>query len=247
MKKVKKKWYSFVPNSLTALNLLCGTTAIYFSLNGKINIALALMVFAAVCDFFDGFLARILKIDGELGKQLDSLADLVTFGIVPGVMIFWLQTQHIPDFSISSKLSPLQLSFVLTPLLIPLLSALRLAKFNIDERQHNEFIGLPTPANALFIASLAWTLTYRQDSIIDFFNNPFLLTIITVIFSFLLISEIRLFALKFSDFKWKNNRIKYLFLLCSVLLLIFFGITGIAGIIILYIVISLFKNFKRKS
>lgn len=247
MNNLKKKWYSFVPNSLTALNLICGTIGIYFSLNGKIKIALALMIFAAICDFFDGFLARILKVNGELGKQLDSLADLVTFGIVPGAMIFWLQTQLIPGFSMSYKLSALQFLFILTPLLIPLFSALRLAKFNIDERQHSEFYGLPTPANALFIASLTWSLTYRQDSFVAFLNNPFLLTIISILFSFLLISEIRLFALKFTDFKWKNNRIKYFFLFCSLVLLIFFGITGIAGIIILYIVFSFIYYLKRKS
>lgn len=238
MSKQNKKWYSFVPNLFTSSNLICGTVGTYLALNGKIQAALILMVTAALFDFFDGFIARALKVSGELGKQLDSLADVISFGILPGSMLFWLQSRFIPEFSVSSDLNTLQFIFIISPVLIPLFSALRLAKFNIDERQHSEFYGLPTPANALFLASLSWTLTYRQDSFFSFLNNQWILTAIIIIFSLLLVSEIRLFALKFSDFSLKNNSIRYIFLFCSALLLIGLGIIGIAGVIILYIILS---------
>ncbi len=247
MSKQTKKWYSFVPNLFTSFNLLCGVAATYFSLNGKIQVAFILIIIAAFFDFIDGLTARALKVSGELGKQLDSLADVISFGMVPGAMLFWLQTTHIPGYNISSNLSFVQLLTLLTPALIPLFSALRLAKFNIDERQHDEFYGLPTPANALFIASLSWTLVYKQESFLSFLNNPFILIIITLLFSLLLISEIRLFAFKFSNYSWKTNKLKYIFILVSLLILILSGITGITIIILLYIISSIFYNqFKKK-
>ncbi len=247
MSKQTKKWYSFVPNLFTSSNLLCGVAATYFSLNGKIQMAFILIIIAAFFDFIDGLTARALKVSGELGKQLDSLADVISFGMVPGAMLFWLQTTHIPGFNISSNLSFLQLLTLLSTALIPLFSALRLAKFNIDERQHDEFYGLPTPANALFIASLSWTLVYKQESILSSFNNPLILVIVTLLFSFLLISEIRLFAFKFSDYTWKTNKLKYIFIFISLIILLFTGITGITAIILLYIILSVFYNiFKKK-
>lgn len=247
MSNQTKKWYSFIPNLFTSSNLMCGVVATYFSLNGKIQVAFILIIVAAFFDFIDGLTARALKVNGELGKQLDSLADVISFGMVPGAMIFWLQTTFIPGFNLSSHLSPLQLLTLLTPALIPLFSALRLAKFNIDERQHDEFYGLPTPANALLIASLTWTLTYKHESFLSFLNNPYLIAIITLLFSFLLVSEVRLFALKFSDYTWKTNKLKFIFILFSLIILIFTGITGITAIILLYIILSVFYNlFKKK-
>jgi CDP-diacylglycerol--serine O-phosphatidyltransferase len=240
---ITKPWYSFVPSLFTSLNLVCGIIATYLSLEGKFEIALHLMVIAAFFDFIDGFAARLLKVTGDFGKELDSLADLISFGLVPGAMLFFIQRSHFPAFGAGEPLSFIQWIFLLSPILIPVFSALRLAKFNIDERQKSEFIGLPTPANALFIASLCYTILIKPDHFLNFLNQPIYLALISGLFSYLLISEIPLFALKFKSFGWKENSLRYIFIICSVGLLLTLGIPGFAAIIILYIALSIFRNF----
>jgi CDP-diacylglycerol---serine O-phosphatidyltransferase len=242
-----KPWYSFVPSLFTSSNLVCGVLATYFSLEGKIDIACVLIFIAALFDFVDGFAARLLKVSGDFGKELDSLADLISFGMVPGAMLFFIQKSHFTEFSGSASFTLLQWILLLSPILIPVFSALRLAKFNIDVRQQSEFIGLPTPANALFFAALCYTFLYKPDHYLNVINQPAILTIFIFLFSYLLVAEIPLFALKFKTFKWNGNALRYIFILCSGILLILLGIPGFSAIILLYIILSLFRNLANKS
>ncbi|HPR60406.1 MAG TPA: CDP-alcohol phosphatidyltransferase family protein, partial [Prolixibacteraceae bacterium] len=179
----KNKWYAFVPNMVTIFNLLCGTCGLYFAFLHRIDIAISLMAAGALFDFADGFVARLLKVSGELGKQLDSLADVVTFGLLPGAMIFSVQHNIIaqePGFT--ENFSAFQLIILISPLIIPALSALRLAKFNIDVRQSNEFLGLPTPANALFFGSIAYSASYINTPIAQLIGNSNLILALTLTF-----------------------------------------------------------------
>jgi CDP-diacylglycerol---serine O-phosphatidyltransferase len=241
------KWYRFVPSLFTSLNLVCGIIATYLSLEGRIDLAFLLMFIAAFFDFIDGFAARLLKVCGDFGKELDSLADLVSFGIVPGAMLFFIQKTALGLNALPfNNLSLINWGFILVPILIPVFSALRLAKFNIDERQKSEFIGLPTPANALFIASLCFTFIYKQDSVLQVLNHPAIISIGIMIFSFLLVSEIPLFALKFSSFSWAKNKLRYIFILSSIALIAIFRIPGFTGVIILYILLSVIRNLSEK-
>ena len=241
----KQKWYSFVPSFFTSMNLVCGVIATYLSFEGKINIALALMIIAALFDFIDGFVARLLKVSGDFGKELDSLADVISFGFVPGAMLFYIQKSHIQDFHLGVELSFLQWIILLSTVLIPVFSSLRLSKFNIVERQKSEFIGLPTPANALFIAALSYTFVYQPEHWLSTLNNPLIIVAVIVVFSFLLVSEIPLFALKFKSFSLKGNAIRYIFIVLACFVLILFKIPGLSLVIVLYIVTSIItKLFK---
>jgi CDP-diacylglycerol---serine O-phosphatidyltransferase len=247
MKKTSAKpWYRFVPSLFTSLNLVCGIIATYLSLEGRIDIAIVLMFIAAFFDFIDGFAARLLKVCGDFGKELDSLADLISFGLVPGAMLFFIQKTSLVGDSVSlGGLSFIKWIFLLVPILIPVFSALRLAKFNIDERQKSEFIGLPTPANALFFASLCYSFASQPESFLNKLNNPILISISVLLFSYLLVSEIPLFALKFSSFGWKKNALRYIFLIISLALIVLFKIPGFTGVIILYILLSVMRNIFR--
>lgn len=179
---------------------------------------------ACLFDFFDGFAARILKVSSPIGKELDSMADMVSFGALPSLFIYKL----------IQAASPLEyLPYV--ALLIAVCSALRLAIFNIDETQSDSFKGVPTPANALFLTSLPF-LNY---SFFDFLFNPIALVIITIVFSMLLVSRFELFALKFKNFSWADNKVRFTFLLLSVLLLVVMQFAAIPLIIILYVAASL--------
>ncbi len=196
-----------------------------------------LMMAAAVFDFFDGFAARMLKVSSGLGKQLDSLADMVTFGVVPGMLVFFM----LKDITDSASYLP-YIAFM-----IPVFSALRLAKFNIDERQNQGFLGLPTPANALFFASLS--VFNEADGALQFhfLNNAFVLTAIVVAFCFLMVSELPLMALKFKGFGWQGNQIKYIFLLACALLISAFFIQAMPFIILLYLAISIAQNIQSNK
>jgi CDP-diacylglycerol---serine O-phosphatidyltransferase len=206
-----------------------------------------MMLIAAFFDFIDGFAARLLKVCGDFGKELDSLADLVSFGIVPGAMLFFLQKTALGLNSLPfNNLSFLNWFILLIPILIPVFSALRLAKFNLDERQKSEFIGLPTPANALFFASLCYTFIYKQDSFLQVLNHPATISIAIIIFSYLLVAEIPLFALKFSSFSWAKNKLRFIFILSSLTLVAIFRIPGFTGVIILYILLSVIRNLFEK-
>jgi len=234
-----------IPNFITCLNLLCGCLGIIFLFQGNIILAAYLIWLAAILDFFDGFFARILKAYSPMGKELDSLADMVSFGVLPSFIMFVL---------IQERTSNQFLPYI--ALIMAAFSALRLANFNIDTRQSETFIGLPTPANAIFISSLPLILSplpflLSQNGMVLSINwiNEWVLIAITIIFSTLLVAELPLFSLKFKNYKWQNNKIRFSFLIVSVLLLLIFKIIAIPFIIIFYIMISVFEKIilKRKA
>ena len=212
-----------LPNFLTCCNLLCGCLGLVFIFN-KPSFATAYFIWlACVFDFFDGFAARMLNVSSPIGKQLDSLADMVSFGIVPAALMFRWMSQ------LTTNIYLPYLAFSLA-----VFSALRLAKFNIDENQSDSFIGVPTPANALFITAL----TFVSVPIIITSSLP-ALVLITLLFSFLLVAPFNLFALKFKNFSWADNRLRFTFLLSAVLLLAMLQAAAIPIIILLYILVSL--------
>lgn len=220
-----------IPNSITCGNLLCGCLGIVFTFRGEFLIATYLLWIALVLDFFDGFAARLLRVSSPIGKELDSLADMVTFGVLPSMIMYHLMGQHTDHPYLP-----------FTSFIIAVFSALRLAIFNVDDRQQSVFIGLPTPANALFISSLIFIAGSEYSSIISFGS----LTAVTVIFSLLLVAPLELFALKFKSFGWKGNEIRFTFLLMSVLLIVIFKMLAIPLIILLYIILSIIKNATSK-
>ena len=239
-----------IPNFVTLLNLFSGCIAVIFAVYGNFIIA-AIFVFTGIFfDFFDGLLARKLNVQSPLGIQLDSLADLVTSGVVPGIIIFKLLslTVDAPDFASYNdswnsvfhwqgfKLSVLPL----IGFLIPLASAYRLAKFNLDEDQQTYFKGLPVPANTLLILSFPLILEFQNNDIMNsIIINKWFLIGITLVSSYLLNSKIKLFALKFKEWSFRANTMRYIFLALSIVTLIIFQFAAIPLIIVLYIVLSL--------
>lgn len=258
-----------IPNAITCANLLCGCLAIVSAFNGNLVLSAYLIGIAAVLDFFDGFVARLLKVGGELGKQLDSLADMVTFGVVPGVVMFILIKNALRNYlaglypegnqaDYSSYYDNLYDYLPYIGFTITIFSALRLAKFNIDTRQTDSFIGVPTPANTILICSLLLIVKQNQGMnvhpttfglyLTNLINmNHFFLIGLTLITSYLLIAELPLFALKFKNFSWADNKIRYGFLIISVILLILFQFIAIPFIIFLYIILSIFNNMMNKN
>ncbi|MFL5765335.1 MAG: CDP-alcohol phosphatidyltransferase family protein [Bacteroidia bacterium] len=240
-----------IPNMITCGNLFCGCLAIVSAFRGNLVSSACFVGIAAILDFFDGFVARLLKVGGELGKQLDSLADMVTFGVVPGVVMFRLMSDAVWHIFYGPHDNPGL--FPLLPslaFLITIFSALRLAKFNIDTRQTNSFIGVPTPANSILICSLPLVARYQpylgSIPVYQLANNLTFLTALTLIMSYLLVAELPLFALKFKNFGWADNKIRYSFLIISVILLILFQFIAIPFIIFLYIIMSVINNMMSK-
>ncbi len=220
-----------LPNMLTLGNLIAGLLAVIVTLTEHdYTMALWLIVIAAVFDFFDGFAARLLKQQSPLGVQLDSLADDVTFGVVPAVVMYDIYAHSSSYFALDAMLMH-YLGYV--TLIIAAFSVLRLAKFNIDTTQSAEFSGLPTPANALMLLSLA--ALEQQGSVVLSQEHILLISVATAL---LLISPIRMFALKFKGFGWRGNELRYSFMLVSLLLIIFLTTYSILAIIVLYIALS---------
>jgi len=235
-----------IPNFLTLCNLFCGCIAVVFAFQGKLVWSACMVGFSGVFDFLDGMMARLLRVYSELGKQLDSLADMVSFGMVPGVVLF----KMINKISITcgeDQFSTTAISFV--GFLVTLFSALRLAKFNIDTRQSDSFIGLNTPANTFFIVSLPVILSLDSSSeaLKHFILSHNFLISLSVISSLLLVSPLPFFALKFKNFYWKDNKIRFIFLALAMLMLIVFQFAGIPLIIILYIVLSIINNIVTRA
>lgn len=227
----------YVPNLITLSNLFCGTIAIVFAVRGTIDWAALFVAIGIFLDFFDGFFARLLHVKSEIGLQLDSLADMVTSGVVPGIVMFQLLSNSTYVLQTEETFAML-LPYV--GFLITLASAYRLANFNIDTRQTSGFIGLPTPANTMFILSLPLILQYQPTELFDsLLHNMWVLLGITLLSAYLLNAEIALFALKFSDYSFKNNALKYIFLALCVILLLSLKIIAIPLIILLYIILSL--------
>tara|TARA_B100000508_G_scaffold141093_1_gene146597 strand:+ start:114463 stop:115323 length:861 start_codon:yes stop_codon:yes gene_type:complete len=276
-----------VANILTGFNLLAGVSSIIFTFSGRLEWAVLAIFIGAFFDFFDGFAARMLKQPSELGKQLDSLADLITFGVAPAMIVFVLliisgswdiivaqdgsldqlwkdgtfgyninywTTVYLNDLVgnanpyFPSHFYGWYLIMPFVALLIPFLSMFRLAKFNLDERQSTGFIGLPTPANSIFFASFALLLWdgFGQDNwktvmSMTLIKDQVLMTFV-VVFSILLVSEVKLFSLKFSQFKWNGNEIRYTFLILSAIIIALLYVWALPIIVLLYLILSLVSN-----
>ncbi|MBO5014728.1 MAG: CDP-alcohol phosphatidyltransferase family protein [Bacteroides sp.] len=226
-----------IPNTVTCCNLICGCIASVMAFQARYDMAIIFIIIGAVFDFFDGMLARLFKVSGPLGKELDSLADDITFGFAPSVIVFSLFKEvHYPEF-----LQSIADFIPYTAFLISAFSALRLGKFNIDPRQSTSFIGMPTPANALFWGSL---VVGGHDFLVSESFNALYLLALVILMSYLLIAEIPMFSLKFKNLTWKDNKVSYIFLLVCIPLLIIFRISGFAAIILWYILLSLITRKK---
>jgi CDP-diacylglycerol--serine O-phosphatidyltransferase len=226
-----------IPNIITSLNALFGCLSVAFAATGRLDIAFVCIIIAAVCDFFDGFAARLLRSYSAIGKELDSLADVISFGLAPAFMLFVAINGMSSTLSCSLQ-SDCGLACIICalPFLLTVFSALRLAKFNVDERQTTSFIGLPTPANALFFSTLA--LLYDTQQLPITLNIWWILALV-VVFSYLLISEIPMFSLKIKSFSIKKHKIQIIFLVIAIILLTLYQIKAIPLIILWYIVLSI--------
>ena len=220
-----------IPNTITCCNLLSGCVATMLAFEGNYLYAFVFIIAGAVFDFFDGLTARALKVSSPIGKELDSLADVVTFGFAPAAMVYsWLgECMEVQAVAMANSIVPF-FAFLLVAF-----SALRLAKFNVDERQTSSFIGLPTPANALFWGAL---VLGSHDIVVASPYGWMLVLALVVLFSYLLVAEIPMFSLKFKNLSWKSNRIAYTFLLVSLVLLIVLGLNGLSAVIGWYIILS---------
>lgn len=228
----------YIPNTITCGNLATGCIATVMAFNGEYAIALLCIILSAVFDFFDGMAARVLNAHSPIGKDLDSLADDISFGLAPAAMVFSMfQELNYPEF-----LLPIEDYIPYFAFLIAIFSALRLAKFNVDTRQKSSFIGLPVPANALFWASL--TVCYR-NLFIEMPGGIWILMLIVMIFSYLLVSEIPMFSLKFKNLRWNDNKISFTFLLICIPMIVFFQEGALALIILWYILLSVFTQKKQ--
>ncbi|HJB71741.1 MAG TPA: CDP-diacylglycerol--serine O-phosphatidyltransferase [Candidatus Barnesiella merdigallinarum] len=225
-----------IPNSITCLNLLSGCFACIFAFQGQYDWVALCIGLSALFDFLDGMAARLLHAYSPLGKELDSLADLISFGLAPGLMVMHLMAYN----STFHGMAEYQSWWALSALLIPVFSALRLAKFNIDTRQTTSFIGLPVPANALFWIGICQAVLRMESPVCGY-----AIVALVIIFSLLLVSEIPMFSLKFKNLKWKENYLRYLIIAVAAICLISLGLAGLAATIGLYIVLSLLTARKR--
>ena len=236
---------SYIPNAFTMANLFCGMLGVFFAATGHLDYAAYAVVAGVFFDFFDGFFARMFKVEGELGLQLDSLADVVTSGVVPGMVMFQM-LHKLENWNTGERWVEAGMSWDSVSLLpflgfaITLASAFRLAKFNIDTRQTTSFIGLPTPANALLILSLPLIVQFQDYAIAEtLITNTWFLLVLTALSCYMLNAEIPLFALKFKSWGLAENKIRYGFLLLAIILLFWLTFAAIPLIIIAYVLISI--------
>lgn len=246
-----------IPNFITLLNVFCGCIATVFAVLNQLELAAVFVFLGIIFDFFDGLAARVLDVKSELGLQLDSLADVITSGLVPGIVMFQLlgmsmsggwNVDFSPEVSGVMVWKTFKVSLLpLTGFVITMASAYRLAKFNIDENQASSFIGLPTPANALLILSLPLILLYQNN---DFLNgiilNQWFLIGMTILSAFLLNSKIELFALKFKNWSFQDNALRYIFIIVSLVLLVTMKFLAVPVIIAFYILSSLISKVSTK-
>jgi CDP-diacylglycerol--serine O-phosphatidyltransferase len=232
-----------IPNLITLGNLLSGTVATILAVEGYLIYAGLFVVLGIIFDFFDGFAARLLNVSGELGKQLDSLADMVTSGVVPGIVMLQLLSEESFNVHRFTEGFTLATYTPLLGLLLTLGACYRLAKFNIDTRQSESFIGLPTPAMSLFVISLPLILEYGTIEFVEnIIRSNYFLIGVTVLLTYLMNAEIPLFSLKFKEYSIKKNFIKYLFLLISFVMLLTIQFVSIPLIISFYVCLSVVSN-----
>lgn len=232
-----------IPNTLTCCNLFSGCIATLFAFQANYETAFCFIIIGAVFDFFDGFAARLLHVSSNIGKELDSLADNITFGFAPAAIVFSLLKEFLSVCSAenASLGCPLTEYLPFLAFLMAAFSGIRLAKFNVDERQTTTFIGLPTPANALFWASLSVAIKNNFEALSTSWTVPMMIVGV-VISCWLLVCEIPMFALKFKSFALKDNVIRYGFIAMSIFLLLALGWVGFSAIIVLYVLTSIANN-----
>lgn len=228
-----------IPNLITLLNLLCGCAAIIEILASRPENAGVLILFSLFFDFADGFSARLLGAYSEIGKQLDSLADVVSFGVVPGMILFSIFRESSAANSLLNQGLPFADFYPYLMFIVTLFSALRLAKFNIDTRQTQSFIGLPTPANTILIASFVFILKNDEFGIGSFLQNPWFLLVFAMLSSWLLVAEIPLFSLKFKNLKFIDNKGPFLLLIFSIPCILLLHYAAAPAIITFYVILSL--------
>lgn len=230
-----RKIIAQIPNTITSLNLLSGTFSIILAFSGELKLAVLWIIIASIFDFCDGLAARLLRAYSDNGKELDSLADVISFGLAPSIILY--------NYMLDIESVNIYLCYI--PLLITVFSALRLAKFNIDTRQSENFIGLPTPAAALIIGSLIYFAIENGGWIASSLNNSYAIPTLSIIISALLISEIHMFSMKFKSLKWGQNKIRYIYLICLIplgVLCLIFSINWsglVLGAFLLYITFSI--------
>lgn len=236
--------FFWLPNLTTAMNLVAGCLAVFLGIEGELGKAAVLIIAAAVFDFLDGMFARLVNSYSEIGKQLDSLSDLVSFGVAPAAILMSMMKQALLQVNIKLtevEASPFQWILLLSVLLVPVAGAFRLAKFNVDTRQSESFLGLPIPANALFYASLALILDFANTPFLNnLILNPLFLITIILLFPMLMISGIPMFSLKVKHLKWQGNQVRFSFLALCIVLVLALQLYALPLIMISYILISLF-------
>ena len=241
-----------IPNLFTMLNLFCGCVTLVMVSDNKFDLAFYFVCLGIFFDFFDGFFARRLNVSGPLGVQLDSLADMVTSGVVPGYVMYKMlyEIEFLVVISEYHKFNSNVIFYIpFIGFIITLGACYRLAKFNIDERQSDSFIGLPTPANALFITSIPLVITAYEHNqqLVEIFMNKSFLVAITIISAYIMNAEIPLFSLKIKDFSFSKYKLQIFFLAISVLMLIFLQILAVPLIIIIYVLLSVINNMVNKK
>ncbi len=235
---------SQIPNLITLSNLLCGTLAVYFVSQDNLPLAAVLILGGAFLDFFDGLAARMLGVSGEMGKQLDSLADLISFGLAPAFIAMHLAGAFANDSTFSI--------WAFTPIIIAPFAAYRLAKFNIDERQTSDFIGLASPSNAVFWLSIPLILAYSDtasglgSAYLVFAESQIAVNIAALFISLLMVSELPFFSLKFKSLKWSGNELRFILIIGSLILLLFFGVQALPIILVLYFILSILHYLIKK-
>ena len=234
--------FFWVPNAITTLNLMSGSLAVFFAVDGQLGWASVFILIAAVFDFLDGFAARLLKAYSSIGKELDSLADMVSFGLAPAAILFTLLEYTM--FGVNQPIQDIEANWsqwivLFTSFVIPVAGAFRLAKFNTDDRQSEQFLGMPIPANAIFFASLGIILELGTNHTIQaIILNKYVLLASAFVSSFLMVSELPMFSMKFKNLHLKENALRFLFLGTTVLMLIFLQIYALPLIIIWYVLLS---------
>lgn len=242
------KLHKQFPNAITAMNLMCGSISIFLTSEGHYYLGAWLIIIAAVFDFFDGFAARMLKAYSEFGKQFDSLSDLISFGVAPAMIVYQiLKSALLVDEVSIEDTGNIELFLLTTPTLLVLFSAIRLGVFNVDTRQTKEFRGIPTPANALLIASLPLILTYQPSltSMFIIINTKTLLSLILVQ-SALMVLPFRVMSLKISGFDIKKHFLQIFLILSAIALIVLFKYSAIPMIYFVYLILSLSLNFVKK-
>jgi CDP-diacylglycerol--serine O-phosphatidyltransferase len=235
-----------LPNLVTLANLCCGCLGILYVFSGDTEGAAYFVLLAAAFDLVDGMLARALNVHSEIGKDLDSLADVVSFGVLPGFLAFSLIISSFfeSDYAAEQTMSAFQTYSPYLFLLIPVFSAVRLARFNNDSRQKDSFIGLPVPANGLFWAGLTLGI---HDKTWWLLNHPVILVLLTPVFSLLLVSGIPMFSFKFTNMAWAGNQLRFLFIAACLPILFFLKLPGLSAIIVLFVLVSIATSMLKKG